>query len=252
MNYKRIYDQMIKFAQRRDRPDGYSKKYRLYGHDIHHIIPKSLGGTDDAENLVYLTYKEHYVAHHLLAKYAGDKMRYAFFQMSHNTKKYKATSSQMSDARKLKSLTKFTEESRKKMSEWKIKPVVGFNLKTGEKLAISGGQQEMKRMGFNSGHIHECCSGKLAKSQGYVWFRKEVADSMNEYDIESAIKTASISQKKTDIIKPVVMKCIKTEKETILYGGIGEAAAMGYNRGHVSSCCNGKRKTHKGVYWRYL
>lgn len=26
----------------------------------------------------------------------------------------------------------------------------------------------------------------------------------------------------------------------------------GYNNAHISSCCNGKRKTHGGFIWRYL
>jgi hypothetical protein len=34
----------------------------------HHIIPKCLGGTDRKDNLVYLSAREHYVAHQLLAK----------------------------------------------------------------------------------------------------------------------------------------------------------------------------------------
>ena len=29
----------------------------------HHIIPKHAGGTDDPENLVYLSVKEHAIAH---------------------------------------------------------------------------------------------------------------------------------------------------------------------------------------------
>jgi hypothetical protein len=34
----------------------------------HHIVPKSLGGDNSAENLVKLTPKEHYVCHRLLTK----------------------------------------------------------------------------------------------------------------------------------------------------------------------------------------
>lgn len=34
----------------------------------HHIIPKCLGGNDGEENLVYLTAREHYIAHLLLIK----------------------------------------------------------------------------------------------------------------------------------------------------------------------------------------
>jgi hypothetical protein len=47
----------------------------------HHIIPKSLGGSNSKENIVNLTAKEHFVCHHLLIKMVtGDakrKMSYA-------------------------------------------------------------------------------------------------------------------------------------------------------------------------------
>lgn len=36
--------------------------------ELHHIIPKSLGGDDGCRNRVLLTAKEHYVCHHLLTK----------------------------------------------------------------------------------------------------------------------------------------------------------------------------------------
>lgn len=42
--------------------------------EIHHILPRSLGGTDDAENLVPLTLKEHWVCHKLLIKCLKDKV----------------------------------------------------------------------------------------------------------------------------------------------------------------------------------
>lgn len=65
----------------RDNPDGYIER--------HHKIPKSLGGSDDAYNLVLLTAKEHYTAHHLLTKMciSGEdkrKMWSAFFFMHTN------------------------------------------------------------------------------------------------------------------------------------------------------------------------
>lgn len=49
----------------------------------HHILPKSLGGTNDTVNLVALTPREHYICHLLLTKmYEGrekQKMVYAFW-----------------------------------------------------------------------------------------------------------------------------------------------------------------------------
>ena len=34
----------------------------------HHICPRALNGTDDADNLIYLSYREHFLAHYMLAK----------------------------------------------------------------------------------------------------------------------------------------------------------------------------------------
>lgn len=42
----------------------------------HHIVPRSLGGSDDAANLVLLTYKERLVAHLLLAKFSTGSDKY--------------------------------------------------------------------------------------------------------------------------------------------------------------------------------
>lgn len=40
--------------------------------EIHHIVPKSLRGSDDSENLVHLTVFDHIKAHYLLAKAIGE------------------------------------------------------------------------------------------------------------------------------------------------------------------------------------
>jgi hypothetical protein len=59
---------------------------REAGYEIHHIIPKCLGGEDDSYNLVKLTYKEHYLAHYLLIKIFPEHTAiiYAFGAMSFN------------------------------------------------------------------------------------------------------------------------------------------------------------------------
>ena len=65
MNYSRIYDEIIRNAKNRVL-SGYSER--------HHIVPKALGGSDEKENIVKLTAREHAVAHYLLAKLHGGKM----------------------------------------------------------------------------------------------------------------------------------------------------------------------------------
>lgn len=74
MNYERIYREFI--ADRRKREpalSGYTER--------HHILPRSLGGTDDAGNLITLTAEDHYFAHCCLAKIHGAGMWTALCRM---------------------------------------------------------------------------------------------------------------------------------------------------------------------------
>lgn len=59
MNYQRIYNNIINRAKDRI-ITGYF--------EIHHIMPKCLGGSDDESNLVKLTASEHFICHQLLVK----------------------------------------------------------------------------------------------------------------------------------------------------------------------------------------
>jgi hypothetical protein len=67
----------------------------------HHIIPKSLGGSDDASNLVELTPREHFICHWLLTKMLPKsseqkKLYHAFsaFNMSSSNQQRKISSRQ--------------------------------------------------------------------------------------------------------------------------------------------------------------
>lgn len=74
MDYKRIYDDLITYRRENILSTGYIEK--------HHIIPRSLGGTNDLSNLVALTGREHYVAHLLLARFSRCRqMVYALWMM---------------------------------------------------------------------------------------------------------------------------------------------------------------------------
>lgn len=53
-------------SQERKKLSKNDEKYVYY--ENHHIIPKSMSGTDDKENLVLLTAKEHFIVHILLPK----------------------------------------------------------------------------------------------------------------------------------------------------------------------------------------
>ena len=62
--YQKWYDQLISRARTRT-IEGYVER--------HHIVPKSLGGTDEKSNLVKLTAREHLIAHMLLPRFVENK-----------------------------------------------------------------------------------------------------------------------------------------------------------------------------------
>ena len=59
--YSNWYYQIIQRSQSRERNP-------LLLYEKHHIIPKSLGGSNDKKNLAHLTLREHFLVHRLLAK----------------------------------------------------------------------------------------------------------------------------------------------------------------------------------------
>ena len=67
MNYERIYNEFIADRKAKEADLIASGEY----FEKHHIVPKSLSGSDDADNLVALTAADHFMAHLLLAKAHG-------------------------------------------------------------------------------------------------------------------------------------------------------------------------------------
>ena len=126
--YKVWHDNIITKAKNRTL-EGYK--------EIHHILPRSLGGKDKKSNLVALTAKEHFIIHILLCKFttglARRSMLYAHKAMSYYIKEgrnYKINSriaeklrkelkfspEHIENLRKSHTGKKFSEETKKKMS----------------------------------------------------------------------------------------------------------------------------------------
>lgn len=89
MNYAKIYNSIILRAKSRTPA---SDEY----FESHHIIPRSIGGTNDITNLVDLTAREHFVCHYLLTKmYEVEtnewyRMSHAFLMMRASAKTHKS------------------------------------------------------------------------------------------------------------------------------------------------------------------
>lgn len=73
MDYQWHYQQLIS-RRKASTPDGYC--------ELHHVLPRALGGDDSGTNLVKLTAREHFIAHLLLARIYGGPMWAAAAYMS--------------------------------------------------------------------------------------------------------------------------------------------------------------------------
>lgn len=116
MNYFKIYDALICNAKER--------LEKVEHGEVHHIKPRCMGGDDSKDNLVLLTYREHFVAHLLLVKMHPDNTRLYF---AFNCFSAKSRSSSSAFSRKLPELSgrmfeKMKQEAKIRMSqdkEWR-------------------------------------------------------------------------------------------------------------------------------------
>ena len=106
MDYKRIYDEFIIDRLTKQDFEGYSEK--------HHIKPRSLNGSDEADNIVKLTAPDHLFAHALLARIYKGSMLTALYLM--NGKDTYICRSKRLHYEYCKSNILMTDETKKKIS----------------------------------------------------------------------------------------------------------------------------------------
>ena len=100
MNYQKIHDAIIENAKARE----IDIELRLLDYkEIHHIIPRCMGGSDDRSNLVELTAREHGLIHWVLTKiYPTHKgiLTAAWLMLGRNKSKFKLTPRMYENLRK--------------------------------------------------------------------------------------------------------------------------------------------------------
>jgi len=123
MNYSKIYNEIVK--------RGNARKLKGYK-EIHHILPKCIGGNNDKENIVELTAKEHFICHKLLTEIYPNEtgLHYASWAMAtmKNThgRKYKVSAGEY---QRLKENLVVSKETRNKISKAGIGHVVTIETK---------------------------------------------------------------------------------------------------------------------------
>lgn len=200
--YTRLYYKIISRAQ--------SKVYLGYT-ETHHIIPKSIGGSNDPSNLVELTAKEHYICHRLLTKMTtGEhkrKMTFAAWAMTMKSSADKQIRINMrsysylkEERAKLLRNKSISEETRAKRQIARSKQIITEETKKKISKSLKGRRQsdetKTKRSESRRGQKHsQETILKMKQSQKDYWNTHSMAESTRE-----KIKAARAKQDMTQRI----------------------------------------------------
>ena len=232
MNYQRIYNQIVERAQIRQL-EGYKEK--------HHIIPKCLDGSNEKENLVELTAREHFLCHSLLCEIypKNEKLKHALFLMSIGKQKTKdkhyiissrAYERLKQEYSQMLTGKKHSEETRKKISE---------NSK-----GIKKSEETKQKMSESrKGHPMYTDEWKEKIRQGNLG-RKVSKETKQK---QSQLKKGNTNRRKT------VLQYDKKENFIKEWSSAYEAA-LSLNKktgAAITEVCNGKRKSIFGYIWKY-
>lgn len=262
MNYKEIYNQLINTRKVLNRKSGDGNYY-----EKHHIIPVSCGGSDDEDNIVLLTFKEHYISHLLLIHvYSGPlkrSMYYALWRMSSKSTNHKQrilSASQYETCRKAGLIAKLGHpvkiSTRNKISA----------AHKGKKLSIETKKiLSLKNTGKLRGGMPDEIKFKISRANT----GKERTSEANEKNRlrnlgkkQSLETRAKRSEKLIGKSRPkdVVEKISKNNTQRkkvicsngIIYEGVHVAAkSLNLSQSNITAICYGRRKSTKGYWFKF-
>lgn len=209
MDYKKNYFDYINYIKQSNR--------KLKGYfEVHHIIPKCLGGSNEKSNLVELTAKEHFLAHFLLTKIYPDNSKLIdAFRMMGVVNKNEQT-------RYINS--KLYESYKEKFNEARSKKVVC--IETGEIFPSAAYAEKHIING-----IRDVIYGKQLTAGGYHW---------KYLDKEPIVK------------QPFQRKKVVCAETGYIFNNTDEAAKFaGVNSSLIRSLCNGSKTGKANNYTFY-
>jgi hypothetical protein len=175
MDYSAIYKRII--LNRNANPyNGYVEE--------HHVLPRCLGGTDEKDNLVKLTAKEHFICHLLLTRMCINesleyyKLVHAFMMMknaSHNNKRYisghEYAKLRVAHSIRMSSLTRGSNNSQYG-TQWIYNPVLKESKKIQKDLILEDGWYRGRVTDWESHYTQRIClvcgaTGCMSKMTSY-------------------------------------------------------------------------------------
>ncbi len=223
-----------------------NKKYKTVYMEKHHIKPKSCGGINNKENLIWLLAQEHYYAHKLLAKENPKILPLirAWWIMSNRASKRKRNCYITAD--EFAEIRKWHLDTFQRKTHPCSLPVVCLETKK----EYSNCSEAAKDIGVKRSIIHMVCSHKekniTAKGLHFLY--------KSEYNENKAKEILSLKEG-IEKIKQAVY-CVETGEifESIVKAAESinrsEANIRAVLYGRIETC--GKDKDGKGYHWRYL
>lgn len=261
MNFAKVYDSLIEKRKREIISEGYFER--------HHIVPKSMGGSNRKDNIVNLTAREHFVAHLLLYKIHRNRetlMAIRAFKMGAN--------------RHSRDYDWLRREFSRKHSEFMIEynskygnPFLGKKHTTQTKLKISNstlGRTAHNKGKENSSKSREKISASLKKawaedpdrwdfSNRSESHRKKLSASIKENYEKFGSKHSGMKRSEETKFKirdayrknHPSRKVLKFDINGALVQEYDFLSDVEFNTSNVSKCLQGKIKHAYGFKWRY-
>lgn len=240
MDYKKIHDSIIERAKNR-KIEGYTEK--------HHIIPKCMGGSNEAENLVELTAREHFIVHKLLVEiYPSENgLQYALWRMCNGNDYYNISNREYERFR-----TIFSQNASKRMLNWwdnvdnsLLKDRSNKISKKRKEWWNNASDEQIKEIGrkiskANSGHNRKHSKStkkKLSKSAKKRW------KNMNKKELKDFSR--KISKVTAGENNPRARKVKHIETNKIFDTGKEASKFFGLSRSVISEHCNSNVKNPK-------
>lgn len=229
-------------------------------HERHHIIPKSLGGSNDESNLIDLFAREHFEAHRLLAIENPDDWKIVnawtmmAFVKDKNQDRYQLTAEEYEEAKRALSMAKKTlyEENPEKH------PMYGKHHKEESKEKMRGPRPSMTGDNHPMYNKHPSDETRKKISKNHA----DVSGVNNPFygRCMSEDQRKKISEaKKGNVVgkdNPRARKVAQYDSELNLiriWDYIKQATIeLGISNSNICSCCKGRLKSAGGFIWRYI
>lgn len=231
MNYQKTYEQIIERARIRQ-IEGYVEK--------HHIIPRCLGGSNNKDNLIKLTAREHFICHRLLVEiYPNEtKLKYALYLMNIGKQKYKGADYKISN--------RVYERLKLEHSE----------LMKGNKIGVGRVQSEETRKKIGNANRRPKPEGFGAKPEDYkdkiskIHKGKKISEE-TRIKISNSKKGHSSESQKQKISKPILQYDLQGNFIREWRSSKEAGVTLNVSSGSITNALKGRCKTMNGFIWKY-